>query len=183
MTLSSCSLSKSFDKLKLWKFSKIITYHDGLLPVTQHDILMMWSLKIMWQTKIKISPKLKSLWPLNLEGWWLTLRGFYPLGHSMPWTGKLARSRGKLKTFYSISTTTVILANKLASLETHRKEFLSYSHMSFNQVVLLDHGTVWKFYNSFENLWPLNLVGCWPQRGGLAWKVLNNHRLLVVFVS
>ena len=52
--------------------------HGGLQTFKSLDPLITWSSKIMWQIKNLISPLLKRLWPLNLAGWSLTLRGSYP---------------------------------------------------------------------------------------------------------
>ena len=75
--------SRSRDKLKhllnqsvyghqTWQDGNLV---DGPLPIKSHDPLVMWSCKIMWQTKIIISPLTQSLWPPNVAVWWLTLMG------------------------------------------------------------------------------------------------------------
>ena len=36
-------------------FGGMVTYHEGLLTIKSHNVLIMWSCKVMWQTKIIIS--------------------------------------------------------------------------------------------------------------------------------
>ena len=59
------------------KLGRMVAYLDRLLPIESHDPLNSWSFKIMWQTKIIISPLPRWLWPSNLTGWWLTLTAFF----------------------------------------------------------------------------------------------------------
>ena len=71
----------------------------------------------MWQTKITISLLPKSLWPPNLRGWWLTLKGCCLQSHIAIWSRSRERSRDKLKPL--ISTTTLRIA-------TTRERMLTY---------------------------------------------------------
>ena len=57
------------------KLGRMITYFDGLLPITSHDTLISLSCEITWQTKTIIFPIPQCLWPPNLVGCWLTLSG------------------------------------------------------------------------------------------------------------
>ena len=52
------------------KFCRMVNYREGFPPVKPHDLLITWSHKITWQTKIIISPRPQCLWPPNLTGWW-----------------------------------------------------------------------------------------------------------------
>ena len=36
-------------------FGGMVTYHEGLLTIKSHNVLIIWSCKVMWQTKIIIS--------------------------------------------------------------------------------------------------------------------------------
>ena len=56
------------------KLGRIVTCNVGNSPMSQ-DPLTMWSHEIMRQTKNKISPLLQSLWPPNLAGWQLMMKG------------------------------------------------------------------------------------------------------------
>ena len=72
------------------------------------------------------------------------------------------------------------MATKLARLETYPEGLLSYSHTTFNQMILLDHVTIWKTYASLsQDLWPLNLIECCQYRGASASERLSRHRHLV----
>ena len=55
-------------------FGGMVTCHEGLLTIKSHNVLIMWSCKVMWQTKIIISLLPEWLWPPNLIEWWHTLR-------------------------------------------------------------------------------------------------------------
>ena len=59
------------------KLDRMLIYIQQLLTKKLLDPLVPWSSKITWQTKTIISPVLQCLWPRNLAGWRLTLRGFY----------------------------------------------------------------------------------------------------------
>ena len=56
------------------KFDRMLTYLQRLPPIKWLKPLVMWSCKITRKSKIIISPLPKSLWPLNLKGWWVTSR-------------------------------------------------------------------------------------------------------------
>ena len=51
-----------------------LPYLEGLPLIKSLDPLITGPCKIIWQT-INISPLPEYLWPPNLVGWWLTLRG------------------------------------------------------------------------------------------------------------
>ena len=51
------------------KLTKEVTYHERLLPIKSHDLLVMWSCDITWQTKTIISPLPLDLWLTNVTGW------------------------------------------------------------------------------------------------------------------
>ena len=53
--------------------------------------------EITWQTKTMITLLQRCLWPINLTGWWLTMRSSYPKSHMNLWSRALERSRDKLK--------------------------------------------------------------------------------------
>ena len=86
-----CGFARSRDKLRLLylhyhsaiatKLGVLITYLDGLLPIKSLDPLIVWSCQITWQTKSIISPIPQCLWPPNLAGWYLILRGSYRYSH------------------------------------------------------------------------------------------------------
>ena len=72
-------LVRSCDKLK-WlylyyhspmttNFCRMVNYLYGLLPMKSHGSLITWSCKIIWQTKIIISPLPQCLWPPTSAGW------------------------------------------------------------------------------------------------------------------
>ena len=76
---------------------RMVTYLDGLLPIQSHDPLIMWSCEIMWQAKTSISPLAHCLWPRNLLGWLLILKGSQRESHTKPRSRGHAKSRDKQK--------------------------------------------------------------------------------------
>ena len=136
---------------------------------------------ITWQTKIFISPLTKPLWPLNLLGWWLTLRGLYSSeGSQEPLVTRSCKVMWQNKTILS-PLPKVSVTTKLDRLETYLEWLPSYIHMVFSQMILLDHVTISKIYHPLsQELWPLNL-GWWLRGGCLARKRLSRHWLLVPF--
>ena len=91
---------RSRNKLKTYlHFQSAIghqAWQDGNLPwwtIKSHDPLITWFYEITWQTKTIISPLPQNLWPPNLTGWWLTLRGSYPWCYSTLWSRGFVRSR------------------------------------------------------------------------------------------
>ena len=61
----------------IFKLAKLVTCHEGLLPIFLLHHLVTWSCKIMWETKTIMPPLPQYLWPQNLAGWWLILIDFY----------------------------------------------------------------------------------------------------------
>ena len=58
-----------------YKIGRMLTYLDEFLPIKSHHPLITWSCKITWQTKTILSPLPQCLWPWNIVGWWLILKG------------------------------------------------------------------------------------------------------------
>ena len=133
--------------LMVTKLDRMVTYHEGLLHINSNDALITWSCKITWQTKTIISPQRRCLWPPALEGWLLNLDGLQPIKSLDPLiTWFFRRSRDKPNHY--ISTTTEPMATTLTMTVAYLEGLLSYSHITLNQVVLLDHVTIWKIYIS-----------------------------------
>ena len=82
------------------RLGKMITYLDGLLPIKSLGPLITWSYEITWQTKSIISLIPQYLRPLNLVGYWLSLRGSYRYSHLTIYLSGLAWSRDNLNAFY-----------------------------------------------------------------------------------
>ena len=49
------------------KLGRMVTYLEGLTTIKSHNILITWSCKAMWQTKIIISLLPKCLWPQTCQ--------------------------------------------------------------------------------------------------------------------
>ena len=81
-----------------FKLSRMMSYLEGLIPIESHDPSITWFCIIPKQTKTVIYLLPQCLWPPNFVGWWLILRSFFPYDH-MAKSRRLARSRGKLKTY------------------------------------------------------------------------------------
>ena len=47
---------------------RVVAYHEGLLPIKLHEVLITWSYEVMSQTK-NVSPQPQYLWPPNLVEW------------------------------------------------------------------------------------------------------------------
>ena len=77
-----------------------------------------------------------------------------------------------------IYNTTVPMASKPSRLDTYRQRIPSYNNRIFNQVMLLDHVTIWKIYVSLSSLTTTKMVG-WLSEGGLTRKHVSRHQLLV----
>ena len=82
------------------KLGWVVTYYQGLPPMKPHNTLITWSCKIMRQTKTIISPLPYWLWPPNLAGWWLTVRGSHPFSYMALLAHGLVRSWDKLRPLY-----------------------------------------------------------------------------------
>ena len=68
--------------------------------------------EITWQTKIIIPLLLRCIWPLNLVGWWLTLRGSKPERSSFKWRVTMSGELMFLESYGScdvINTVTLLL--------------------------------------------------------------------------
>ena len=79
------------------KLEMMVTNLDGTPLIMLLYPLVLWSWKMMWQTKIIISPIPQCLWPPNLEGWWLIFTGLYPYCYYTIWGHDLPRSCDKVK--------------------------------------------------------------------------------------
>ena len=82
------------------KLCRIVTNDEGNSPIVSHDSLTTKSREVMWQTKSKISFLAQYLWPPNLSGWRLIMRGTHSQCHMILWPRGHMRSRDKLKTKY-----------------------------------------------------------------------------------
>ena len=88
--------------------------------------LATWFCKIPWQTKTTIFPLLQSLWSPNLTGWWLTFKDSYHMTYHIIWL-----------------LSCLIISTPIISYDSYHM-----SHTTFNQVVLLNHLSIWKIYIS-----------------------------------
>ena len=103
------------------KLASMETILERLLAIKSNDSMFTWSSEVTRQTKnisikttpvatklgsrglarscdkLKASPLLQCLWPPNLAGWWLAMRGYHPLSHMIFWSRDLKKSRDKLK--------------------------------------------------------------------------------------
>ena len=67
------------------RLGRMVIYLEGLLPKELPDTFVTWPSKITGLTKTIISPLPQSLWPLNLAGWWLTMKGSHSFTHGVTW--------------------------------------------------------------------------------------------------
>ena len=74
----------------LW-FSKMSMSHDSLTQKSR---------AVTWQMKNGIFFLGQSLWPPNLAGWWVIMRGTHPYCHMTLWSRSHMRSRDKPKAKY-----------------------------------------------------------------------------------
>ena len=111
-------------------------------------------------TKNIVSPLPQCVWPPNLAGWLVIMRGSSPQSHMTLWSRGRAASRDRLK---HISTATVPMATKLGRMVTYRDWLLP----------IKSHGTLinWSWKITWQTkiiispllqfLWPLNLGEWW----------------------
>ena len=66
--------------------------HEGVQFIKSHDHIIMWSYKIMWQTKIITYLMPQCLWLPNLAGWVYTTKSFISWRHITLWSRGIARS-------------------------------------------------------------------------------------------
>ena len=105
-------------------------------------------------------------------GWMLTyFDGLLPITSQGSWSFGLAKSRDKLNPLYLLYFSAY--GQQTCKLLTYFEGLFSYGHKTLNQVVSLEHVTIWKSLL-------LNLVGCWLRRVGSARKCLSRHRHLFV---
>ena len=121
--VDSCpSATKNMSPLPPTKLGWVVTYQEGLPPIKSHDPLIIWFCKIIWQTKIIITPLPKWLWSPDFAGSWLALMGSckvtWPFYHMFLW--------GHVTKDDYISTTTVPMATKPGSVVTCLKRSPSH---------------------------------------------------------
>ena len=76
-----------------------MTCVKGLIPIESYGPLIIRSCMISWQIETIMSPLPQCLWPPNLEGWWSTLKGSFPLSlMALKWRG-LLELRDESKTY------------------------------------------------------------------------------------
>ena len=85
-----CQQTSENDNLSRWAPA------HKLLPIKSWNPLIARSCKITWQTKTIISPLPWCLWPPDLAGVWLTMRGSHPYIQMTIWSRGLMRSCEKL---------------------------------------------------------------------------------------
>ena len=109
MTFEPSGFARSSDNLKIFYLS----YHSGYRSQTRHDDDLPWGVPshnatgpfshadlqnhVTEITKMIISRLIQCLWPANLTGCWLTLRGFYLSCHMFLESLNLGRLRDRLK--------------------------------------------------------------------------------------
>ena len=81
------------------KLSRVVTNDQGNSPIVSHDSLTTKSREVTWQTKNKIYSLAQRLWPPNLAGRRLIMRGIHSC-HMTLWPRGHMRSHDKLKTKY-----------------------------------------------------------------------------------
>ena len=101
------------------KFSRMMTYLDGLLPIKSHVPLITWSSEITWQNKTTMY----QLSEQRLMGSWCAP------AHKFIWPFDYVDLRDHVATWnYYMSTITVSLATKLGKLVTYHEELASMLH-------------------------------------------------------
>ena len=119
----------------------------------------------LWQSKTVISLLLQCVWPPILTVLWFKLRGSHPWSKSILFGHRLPRSRDILKLY--TCTTKELMATNLTGWRLTIRGSSPYSHMTFNQMVLLGHVTVWKiFMSTFTRLFATKLgkILTWGKR-------------------
>ena len=79
------------------KLVMVVTCLEMIPHLKSHELLITWSCKITWQTKINISSLPQCLWSPILSGLWFTLRRSYLYSHMTLKSRGVARSYDKIK--------------------------------------------------------------------------------------
>ena len=140
------------------KLSRMIAHLDELLPIKSHDSLITWSCDITWQDKVITSPLPQCLWPWNLVGWWLILKGSKTGSLQHPDLGVLQSHVADEDHYFS--TSRVPMASKLDRMVAHLDGLLPIKfHNPFK--ILWSCDITWRartiIYSLSQWLWPRNL--------------------------
>ena len=128
--------------------------------MTSHDPLTTWSHEVTWQIKNKISPLLRSQWPINLSEWWFMMREthpWWPSDHVIKWSPV---TNWELK----ISSSTRSITTKHGRLGTYgerKPPMESQDPLSTWWGIVIMWQTKSVTYPLWQDLWPWNLASWW----------------------
>ena len=153
---------------------KVLTYCEGFPPINSHKLLNMWSRNITGQIKKTISPLSQCLWSQSVDqsidpkvclSCDVSWRHVYLGNHE---TGGIVRSSDKLSTFLLLQ-------------DTHGRQSRQGDDLPWENPTIIDtwpyltreqYKITWQSEKLIsllsQDLWPLNLAGCWLMRGWLA---------------
>ena len=174
----------------------LVTYDARLPLIKLHDPLIIWSSKIMWQTKNIISPLtkrvpmitklgrlvtyLKELLPLELINTKTTvtsqkMMGSHLYNHKSLWSYGLARSHDKLNPLY-FSTTIMPIDTKLNKMTTSRERLPPLKqHDPLIMWPTWGHMAIWKiFISTFTIIMATNLCSVLTSERSFSMETLKS---------
>ena len=165
---------------------KVVTYCEGFPPINSHKLLNMWSRNITGQIKKTISPLSQCLWSQSVDqsidpkvclSCDVSWRHVYLGNHE---TGGIVRSSDKLSTFLLLQ-------------DTHGRQSRQGDDLPWENPTIIDtwpyltreqYKITWQSEKLIsllsQDLWPLNLAGCWLMGGCLAHKLKSSHHQVLV---
>ena len=203
--MESCSPITKINISPLQHCLWLVTYYARLLLIKSHDPLIMWSRKIMWQTKNIIFPltkrvaiitKLgrlvtypKELLPLELIITKTTVTSHKMMGshiynHKSLWSYGLARSHDKLNPLY-FSTTIMPIDTKLNKTTTYCGRLPPLKqHDPLIMWPTRGHMAIWKIYiSTFTIIMPTNLCRVLTSERNFSMETLKCHQFLVIIIT
>ena len=129
------------------KLDRMVTYFERFLLIKSHDLIITWSCKITWQTKIIIFPLPRCLWLPNLA---VADIEWGVLFHKITRTFDYMVLQGQVKCLSCyITNTTRPMANKPGKMVTYSKQLQliksnSHTHIMWGHVKSRDKSKTFK---------------------------------------
>ena len=164
----------------MWQIKNISLLPQSLWPpnlsgwwltMTWHDTLNACFCEVIWQIKITETLIAQCLWSPNLPGWWYTAMNSHSVILSFSHV-VFVMSRDKL--IHLICICKRPISTKLGKVVAYHTRLQSLKSRDIMLVTIKIAKTISPLS---QDLWSLNLAGCWHQGGSLERKRLD--RLLV----
>lgn len=145
------------------KLRRVMTYHEGILPIKSHRPLISWPSVIIWHNKIIISPLTLFIWLPNFAGWWLTRWAPAIKSHETTIT-QLCKIMWQNKIIISQLPQYLWLSNLAGWWLTIRDSY-PQSHMTHSSGGFASSRDKLKTYPLSRRPWPPKLAGWWQPWG------------------